>query len=186
MTYRTIVVDPPWPQKGSGSASGGNTWADYVTGPSKPMPFETMPVADIAALPVADIAAPEAHLYLWTTNGFLADAFAVLKAWGFRYSTTLVWAKTPMGGGLGGCYGISTEFCLFARRGTLPALSKVPRTWFNWPRQHRPHSRKPNDFFAMVETVSPAPRLELFARGSRPGWDAWGDEAETPIEWAAG
>jgi len=182
--YRTIVADPPWPQKGSGPARGGNVWTDTIPGPSKPMPFPTMSIDAIAAMPVGGLADDAAHLYLWTTNGFLADAFTVLRAWGFRYSTTLVWAKTPMGGGLGGCYGITTEFCLFARRGVLPATSKVPRTWFNWRRQHRPHSRKPNDFFTMVETVSPGPRLELFSRGTRPGWDGWGDEADDPIEWA--
>jgi N6-adenosine-specific RNA methylase IME4 len=179
MKYATIVADPPWPQKGAGTLRGREGWHDSQ-GSSKPMPYKTMTVDEIAALgcPAAD----DAHLYLWTTNAFLPAAFRVVEAWGFHYSTTLVWAKKPMGGGLGGCYGIATEFVLFARKGSLTALTRVGRNWFDWKRPYdergKPkHSAKPPDFFKVVESISPGPRLEMFARIERDGWDRWGDEA---------
>lgn len=151
------------------------------------MPYPTMTVEDIAALQVAALAEDDAHLYLWTTNGFLRPAFDILAAWGFKYSTTLVWAKSPMGGGLGGDYGISTEFVLYARRGSLPAVGRVGRTWFDWKRPYdergKPHhSGKPAEFYAMVEQVSPGPYLELFARKRRLFWDGWGNEVPTDVE----
>lgn len=188
--YRCIVADPPWPQKGGGTLRGREGWHD-AQGASLPMKYDLMTVAQIAALPVAELAHPDgAHLYLWTTNGFLDAAFDVVKAWGFRYSTALVWAKTPMGGGLGGAYGISTEYCLYARRGRLTPLSRVRGTWWNWKRPYdergKPmHSAKPGEFYSLVETVSPDPRLELFARRPRPGWGVWGDQAPNSIEWSA-
>jgi N6-adenosine-specific RNA methylase IME4 len=180
--YRTIVADPPWPQKGGGPLRGREGFLD-ADGPSLPLPYRTMTVDEIAALDVPDRAERDAHLYLWTTSGFLEDAFAVVRAWGFRYSTTLVWAKSPIGHGLGGAYGIATEFVLFARRGSLPAGWKVGRNWFTWKRPYdergKPrHSSKPPEFYELVKHVSPPPRLELFARGPRQGWDVWGDEAE--------
>jgi N6-adenosine-specific RNA methylase IME4 len=100
---------------------------------------------------------------------------------GFKFSTLLTWAKNPMGGGLGGCYGISTEHVLFCRRGSLQSTARVSTTWFNWKRPYdkrgKPrHSAKPPEFFAMVETVSPGPRLEMFARDPRLGWSSWGNE----------
>jgi len=153
MAYRTLVIDPPWPQKGGGPLKGGHGEGFVGTAGSQPMPYRTMPVAEIAALRVADLADPVGcHLYLWTTNRFLRDAFEVVEAWGFTFSTVLTWAKKPMGGGLGGAYGISSEYVLFARRG------------------------------ALVEQVSPGPRLEMFARRERPGWDAWGDQAPGSVE----
>lgn len=143
-----------------------------------------MTVAEIAALQVP--AAPAAHLYLWTTNGYLRDAFDVARAWGFEYSTTLVWAKALMGGGLGGAYGINTEFCLFCRRGKLPHTNKIGGTWFNWKRPYdergKPrHSAKPDEFYSVVEHVSPGPYLEMFARRRRARWHAWGNEVESDV-----
>jgi N6-adenosine-specific RNA methylase IME4 len=185
-TYRCIVVDPPWPQKRRGTLRGREGWHD-AHGASQEMRYATMPVAQIAAMPVRELADPDgAHLYLWTTNGFLDAAFDVLRAWGFTYSTTLVWAKNPMGDGLGGAYGISTEYALYARRGALPELSRVRGTWFNWKRPYgergKPmHSAKPPEFYAMTEQVTPGPRLELFARRARPGWDVWGDQAPAGV-----
>jgi N6-adenosine-specific RNA methylase IME4 len=185
--YRCIAVDPPWPQKGAGTLRGREGWLD-CGGKSAEMPYRTMSIAEISALPVATIAHPEgAHLYLWTTNGFLPHAYGVLAAWGFTYSTTLVWAKTPMGNGLGGAWGISTEFCLFARRGRVPALGKVRGTWHHLKRPYdergKPrHSSKPDDWYQLIEQVSPGARVDLFARRARPGWDAWGDQAPNPID----
>ena len=111
----------------------------------------------------------------------------MVEAWGFTYSTTLVWAKRLMGGGLGGAYRINTEFCLFARRGKLATTGTVKGTHFDWKRPYdergKPrHSAKPPAFMEMVEAVSPGPRLELFARDERPGWDRWGNEVECSVE----
>jgi N6-adenosine-specific RNA methylase IME4 len=186
-TYRTIVVDPPWPQKGGGPLSGGHGEGFVGTAGSMPMPYSTMSVDHIKDLRVADLADPGGcHLYLWTTNRFLRDAFAVADSWGFRYSTLLVWAKTPMGGGLGGAYGISSEYVLFGRRGNLATTARVRGTWFNWKRPYNAagkpmHSAKPPEFFSMVESVSPGPRLEMFARRERAGWDLWGDQAPDAV-----
>jgi N6-adenosine-specific RNA methylase IME4 len=150
------------------------------------MPYPTMTLAEIKALPVSELAEPDAHLYLWTTNGFLRTAFELLETWEFRYSTTLVWAKAPIGAGLGGAWGISTEFILYGRRGTLPPSGRVGRTWFDWKRPYdgrgKPmHSAKPDAFLDLVEQVSPGPYLEMFARRNRLGWDTWGDECHEHV-----
>jgi N6-adenosine-specific RNA methylase IME4 len=186
--YSTIVADPPWPQKGAGPLRGREGFLDAIRGPSKAMPYSTMTVDAIKALQVP--AAKHAHLYLWATNRFLRDAFDVLHAWGFCYSTTLVWVKRPMGGGLGGCYGLATEFVLFGRRGSLRALSRVGRNHFDWKRPYdqrgKPkHSAKPDAFFALVESISPGPYLEMFAREKRLGWHSWGNEVPSDVEVAA-
>lgn len=183
--FRTIVADPPWPMKGAGPLRGREGFSDAICAASKPMPYSTMSIEEICSLEIP--AEKDAHLYVWTTNAFLADAFRVVDAWGFKYSTTLVWAKAPMGGGLGGCYGIATEYVLFARRGTLPATSRVGRNWFNWKRPYdsrgKPkHSAKPAEFFSLVESVSPGPYLEMFARSPRPGWAVWGNEVQSDVE----
>ena len=185
VNYATIVADPPWPQKGGGSLIGREGFLDSG-GRSLALPYSTMTVDAIMAL--RPPAAKDAHLYLWTTSGFLPDAFRVVEAWGFNYSTTLVWAKAPIGFGLGGAYGIATEFVLFARRGKAPSARKVGRNWFTWKRPYdergKPrHSAKPPEFYAMVEQVSPGPFLEMFARDFRLGWDAWGDEAPEAVSW---
>lgn len=184
--YTTIVVDPPWPQKGRGTLQGEEGFGDSHGG-SLPMPYPTMTVKEMGCLPILALASDDAHLYLWTTNGFLRDAFHLIELWGFAYSTTLVWAKAPMGGGLGGdAYGISTEFCLFGRRGRLPAKHRVGQSAFNWQRKYdargKPsHSTKPPEFFKVVELVSPGPYLEMFARTPRNGWSSWGNEVGDPL-----
>lgn len=189
-TYRTLVVDPPWPQKGAGPLGVGTAEGFVGTGASQPMPYSTMSLAAIRKLPVAQLVEADAHLYLWTTNGFLPDAFDIVKAWGFRYSTTLVWAKNPMGGGLGGHFGIATEYVLFCRRGSLAATGpRVGTTWFNWKRPYdakgKPmHSGKPDAFYELAAAVSPGPMLELFARKSRLGWDTWGNQAPNAVSLA--
>jgi N6-adenosine-specific RNA methylase IME4 len=140
-----------------------------------------MTVAEICELPVGEMAAEDAHLYLWTTNRYLPAAFDVVKAWGFRYTKTLVWCKTPRGLGPGGTWSQSTEYVLFARRGSLATTQRYDTNWFNWPRQ-RGHSKKPEAFLDMVEATSPGPYLELFARRNRLGWDTWGNESLEMID----
>lgn len=176
--YRTIVVDPPWHYDGFGV---GRVPAGVVhDGRKTPLPYPTMTVDEICALPVSEFAERDAHLYLWTTNKYLPDAFRVVKVWGFRYSQTLVWAKTPMGKGLGGAFAQNAEFIVFARRGTLRHKERVESVWFNWARTAI-HSKKPDAGLDLIETVSPGPYLEMFARRQRLGWDTWGNECFTAV-----
>lgn len=167
--YSTIVADPPWFYEGFPPSR----WPDEnVTGPKNPMPYSSMMVDEIAAMPVRDLAAPDAHLYLWTTNRYLRDAFDIVKSWGFRYSETLVWAKPPKGLIGGAAFTIRTEFVLMARRGSLAASERMDRSWWEWPTGA--HSAKPDAFLDLVERVSPGPYVELFCRRPRFGWDSWG------------
>ena len=172
--FRCIVADPPWPYKARMRSDAANGKL------MRAVPFDeyaTMPVDDIAALPVRDVAADGCHLYLWTTQAFLRDAYTVIDAWGFKQGALLVWSKPPMG--VCGTYVCSAEFCIFARRGTLVAKRRHIGTVFSWSRGR--HSAKPEAFQDMVETISPGPYLELFARRPRPGWTVWGNEVETNI-----
>ena len=168
--FRCIVADPPWPYKArmKGSMTKGEQRAVSFD------EYATMPLSDIAALPVRDVAADGCHLYLWTTQSFLRDAYTVLDAWGFKQGAVLVWSKPPKG--VCGTWVCSAEFCIFARRGTLKHLRRHIGTVFQWSRGR--HSAKPEAFQDMVETVSPGPYLELFARRARPGWTVWGNEVE--------
>lgn len=174
MRYHTIVADPPWDVlRGPAlSDSGFGKTADLS---ARALSYPTMPTADIMALPVGALAERDAHLYLWTINAYINTAYDVVRSWGFKPSTLITWVKTPMGSGLGGTWGITTEHVLFARRGTLKATGRVNSTWHHWKRGE--HSAKPEAFLDLVESVSPGPYLELFARRNRIGWDTWGNEA---------
>jgi N6-adenosine-specific RNA methylase IME4 len=143
-----------------------------------------MSVGQIMALPIRQLAAEDGcHIYLWTTNKWLPRAFQVFDIWGVQYSQTLVWAKTPMGIGPGGTWAQSTEYVLVGRIGTLKWGRRFDSTWFNWPRTGE-HSRKPEHFLDMVESVSPSPYVELFARRHRLGWDVWGDQSANTAQLA--
>jgi N6-adenosine-specific RNA methylase IME4 len=173
--YRTIVADPPWQY---GSTQPGFTLG-RVRGSRgvrrSAIPYPTLTIPEISALPVSDLAAEDAHLYLWTTNTHLRHGWDIVESWGFRYSTLLVWAKPPMGAAGFPAYPCHTEFVIFARRGRLPYVQRADRNWWAWSRSG--HSAKPEAFLDLVEQVSPGPYLELFARRQRLGWDTWGDEA---------
>jgi N6-adenosine-specific RNA methylase IME4 len=176
--YRTIVADPPWsydegwPMSNSAGQKGNKG--------RKPLAYSTMTVDEIAALPVGDLAADDAHCYLWTTNRYLWDSFDVLAQWGFVFSQVLVWCKPPRGLGPGGAYSITTEFVLFGRRGKLAPKQRADSTWWQWSRMG--HSRKPPGFLDVVEQVSPGPYVELFCREPRFGWDSWGRGFEAERE----
>jgi N6-adenosine-specific RNA methylase IME4 len=188
--YATICCDPPWrydswPGPMTKAMPGTTAAFDVSLGRRrKKLDYPSMTVEEIAALPVRDLAETDAHLYLWTTNRYLQDAFGIVKGWGFRYSQLLIWAKTPMGQGPGGTFAQNAEFIIFARRGTLKHKRRLDTVWFNWPRTTK-HSRKPEHFLDMVETVSPGPYLELFSRRHRLGWSVWGNEDESTIALAA-
>jgi N6-adenosine-specific RNA methylase IME4 len=197
--YRTIVADPPWDHSDGtgvvmtvGMSHRPHPTGGYVTAPMYP----TLTVDEIKALPVGDLAAQDAHLYLWTTNRYLRHVWDVAEAWGFTGVCILTWCKAPRGFLGGGAWPSNTEFCLFARRGSLKAIGKAAGRWFEAPRRrgaparegerrdaaNGSHSSKPEMFLDMVERVSPAPRLELFARRQRLGWDTWGNEALEHVE----
>lgn len=180
--YRTIVADPPWPYPEGWPTSPARIPRGAVfDGRRSPMKFDSMTLPELMALPISRLAEKDAHLYLWTTNRYLRDAFKVIDAWGFRYSQALIWAKTPMGKGPGGAFAQNAEYVLFSRRGRLKYLNKQETVWFNWPRT-TVHSKKPEAFLDLVERVSPGPYLELFARRNRLGWDTWGNESLEHVE----
>ena len=192
MKFSTIVADPPWNVKAGRDLgeyvveNGRQVW-DSSHQKSRDLAYPFMTVDELCLLRIKELAEDNAHLYLWTINKYLPDAFKVAAAWGFIYSTTLVWAKNPMGSGLGGTFGIATEFVLFCRRGSLATKRDWPTTWFNWKRPYdergKPkHSAKPPAFMEMIEQTSPGPYLELFAREKRPWWSAWGNEVESDVE----
>ena len=162
--YSTIVADPPWTYEQGGPTTG--------FAPLRPPPYSMMKLEEIRALPVGDLAADAAHLYLWTTNRYLRASFALAEWWGFGHSQTLTWCKPPRGIGPGGAFSNTTEFVLYCRRGSLAYQARVDTTWFQWPRGR--HSVKPDPFLDLVEHVSPGPYVELFARAPRLGWDSWG------------
>jgi N6-adenosine-specific RNA methylase IME4 len=176
MKYRTIVADPPW------EVERGPEWAS--NGAARPLTYPMMRVGQIAALPISSLAEPDAHLYLWIINAYVEASYQLARQWGFKVSALLTWCKSPNGIGLGGTYSLTTEYVLFCRRGTCPAMSRVDSTWWQWKRGR--HSAKPEAFLDMVERVSPAPRIELFARTQRLGWDTWGNEALCHVDLQGG
>ena len=168
--FGCIVADPPWPVRQPPKV--------FKTGTvNSPLPYPTMTVDEISALPVASVAAESSHLYLWTVNRFVRAAYDVVEAWGFTPSMLLTWCKKPKGIGPGRQYASTTEFVLFAWRGPQAREPRrIATNWWAWPRGR--HSAKPEAFQDMVETVSPGPYLELFARRRRLNWTVWGNEVE--------
>lgn len=134
--------------------------------------YRTMPLEAICALPVPDLAADNAHLYLWATAPMLPEALQVMDRWGFTYKSNMVWVKPQMA--MGNYFRVSHELLLFGVRGKLPTLRKDIFSWVPLPRTT--HSTKPDFFYDIIESASPGPYLELFARRARPGWTVWGDE----------
>jgi N6-adenosine-specific RNA methylase IME4 len=174
--YRTIVADPPWNVKRPAGWSVNN---------NRTQPYPTMTANEIAVLPVDELAAPSAWLFLWTVNAFVEDAYRVVRTWGFRPVTLLTWCKEPHGMGPGSAFATTTEFIIYARRGTegLGRLRLADSSWFSWPR--RGQSEKPEAFIDLIEPAFPGPRLEMFARRQRLGWDTWGNEALPHVEIAS-
>lgn len=167
--YSTVVADPPWPDphKLTGVTRVGRQKRDRGIDAQ----YSTMTLAQVVELPVAELVAEDAHLYLWTTSMHLRDSFAVLDAWGFAYKTTITWIKQGHLG-LGRYFRTQTEFILFGVRGSLATLDRGQVNYFAAPK--RGHSVKPPAFGDLVERCSPGPYVELFARAPRLGWDSWG------------
>jgi N6-adenosine-specific RNA methylase IME4 len=150
--------------------------------------YPLMKTKEIEALPVAEICNDNAHLYLWTTNNFLPDALNVMRAWGFRYVTKISWIKADeregafvfQKAGLGQYFRGRDEVCLFGVRGAMPyktdKLGKRLQGYSAFAAPRGVHSEKPEEMRAMIERVSYAPYIELFARRRVTGWDSWGDQ----------
>jgi len=166
--YQTILIDPPWLERGGGQIQRG---ADrHYALLSTPDIIKTIYASGMFK------AAQDAHLYLWVTNNFLPDGITVVKALGFRYVTMITWYKDRIG--LGQYFRGCTEHMLFAVKGRLRA-SEQGVTGFQAARTE--HSRKPEKAYQMIEKVSPSPRLEMFARRKREGWDVWGNEIQEDL-----
>ena len=174
--FATILADPPWRFQ--------NRTGKMAPEHRRLSRYETMELPDIMALPVADVAANPAHLYLWVPNALLPDGLAVMKAWGFEYKSNLVWHKVRKDGGsdgrgVGFYFRNVTELCLFGIRGKNARTLAPGRRQVNLlGTRKREHSRKPDEMYDIIEACSGGPRLELFGRGGRKGWTTWGDQAE--------
>lgn len=164
--FTSLVIDPPWDWGDEGDAD--------QLGRARPQ-YATMPFAAIKALPVDKLADRDAHLYLWITNRSLPKGFELLEAWGFRYITCITWGKPSYG--MGNYFRGQTEQVLFGVRGSLSLKRKDVGTLFLAPRGPRGHSSKPAEFYDLIESCSPGPYLEMFARSNRKDWTAWGAEA---------
>lgn len=173
--FGTILADPPW---------------QFINKTGKVAPehrrlsrYGTMAIEEIAALPIAELAAPVAHLYLWCPNALLPDGLEVMKAWGFKYKTNLVWHKIRKDGGsdgrgVGFYFRNVTELILFGVRGKSARTLAPGRRQVNLlATRKREHSRKPDEQYTLIEACSPGPFIELFARGTREGWATWGNQA---------
>jgi N6-adenosine-specific RNA methylase IME4 len=174
--FKTILADPPWQFQ--------NRTGKVAPEHKRLARYGTMTLDRIKALPVGDTAANTAHLYLWVPNALLPEGLEVMKAWGFSYKSNLVWQKVrkdggPDGRGVGFYFRNVTELILFGVRGKNARTLAPGRRQVNIiSSQKREHSRKPDEQIALIESCSPGPYLELFARGERPGWALWGDQAD--------
>lgn len=191
MKYSVIYADPPWDQKAGRKMSGYKVvdgvevWnSDHVK--SELLPYKTMSVEDIAAIPVKGLSEKNSFLFIWVTNKYLLQCEKVINAWGFKFVACITWRKNKMGGGLGGTVRSTSEFLLFCRRGHLKAIGVIPESVIEAKRPYvngKPaHSKKPEIFAKLIESVSPPGNyLEMFARSPRDGWDVFGDEVENSI-----
>ena len=157
--YGTVYADPPWPYDNQGTRAAAS-WH-----------YPTMSIGDICRLPVSARVKTRAHLWLWTTNSFLREAFDVIDAWGFGYKSAMVWVKPQLG--LGNYVRVSHELLLIASRGNLVGRATDQRSWLEHDRMK--HSAKPEVFRQVIEEISSGPYLELFARAETAGWDSWGN-----------
>ncbi len=178
--YSTIYADPPWRfQNRTGKVAPEN---------KKLSRYETMALSDIALLPIQKIASEKSHLYLWVPNALLPDGLSIMKTWGYEYKGNIVWEKIrkdgePDGRGVGFYFRNVTELLLFGIRGNGNRTLAPARSQVNLIRsQKREHSRKPDEIIDIIESCSPGPYIELFARGDRTGWSMWGKQASPTYE----
>jgi len=174
--FGTVLADPPWQfQNKTGKVAPEHRRLNR---------YGTMTLDEIQALPVSQIAASTAHLYLWCPNALLPAGIAVLQSWGFTYKSNIVWHKIRKDGGsdgrgVGFYFRNVTELILFGVRGKNARTRAAGRRQVNYlATRKREHSRKPDEQYPLIESCSHGPYLELFARGTRPGWVVWGNQAD--------
>jgi len=173
--FGTILADPPWKfQNNTGKVAPEH---------KRLYRYQTMSNEEIIKLPVNEVALPKSHLYLWVPNALVDLGLQVMKSWGFEYKTMLIWYKIRKDGGpdrrgVGFYFRNVTEIILFGVRGNLRTFQPGRSQENIISSQKRGHSRKPDEQYKIIESCSPAPFLELFARQQRPGWSYWGYETE--------
>ena len=178
--FGCVLADPPW--------QFANRTGKMAPEHKRLSRYGTLDLAAISALPVAAVSAPTAHLYLWVPNALLPEGLQVMRAWGFSYKSNIVWHKRRKDGGsdgrgVGFYFRNVTELVLFGVRGKNARTLQPGRTQVNYiGTRKREHSRKPDELYPIIEACSPGPRLELFARGVRPGWTVWGNQASDGYE----
>ncbi|MBV9549207.1 MAG: S-adenosylmethionine-binding protein [Alphaproteobacteria bacterium] len=174
--FRTILADPPWRFQ--------NRTGKMAPEHHRLSRYGTMDLQQISALPVAHISAQTAHLYLWVPNALVPEGLHVMRSWGFEYKTNLVWHKIRKDGGsdgrgVGFYFRNVTELVLFGVKGKNARTLSAGRRQVNYlSSRKREHSRKPDELYDLIEACSPGPFLELFARGTRKKWRAWGNQAD--------
>ena len=178
--FSTILADPPW--------QFANRTGKVAPEHKRLSRYGTLALWEIEQLPVADLLTPTAHLYLWCPNALLPEGLAVMKAWGFSYKSNIVWHKIRKDGGsdgrgVGFYFRNVTELILFGVRGKNARTLTPGRSQVNLiGTRKREHSRKPDEQYFLIESCSRGPYLELFARGTRQGWAAWGNQANADYE----
>lgn len=173
--FATVLADPPW--------QFANRSGKIAPEHKRLTRYPTLALPEICKMPVPELLTASAHLYLWCPNALLPEGFEVMKAWGFNYKSNLVWHKIRKDGGsdgrgVGFYFRNVTELILFGTRGKNSRTLAPARSQVNlMATRKREHSRKPDEQYKIVEACSPGPYLELFARGKRPGWNSWGNQA---------
>jgi N6-adenosine-specific RNA methylase IME4 len=174
--FHTILADPPWQFQ--------NRTGKMAPEHKRLSRYDTLSLQEIMQLNVLECIVEPAHLYLWVPNALLAEGLEVMKAWGFSYKTNIVWYKIrkdggPDGRGVGFYFRNVTELLLFGVRGKNARTLQPGRTQVNIVNtMKREHSRKPDEVYDLIESCSPGPYLELFARGKRANWEQWGDQVD--------
>lgn len=174
--FTTVLADPPW--------RFDNKTGKVAPGHRRLNRYDTLSFEEIEHFPVNEITSEVAHLYLWVPNALLPQGLSVMKAWGFQYKSNIVWHKIrkdggPDGRGVGFYFRNVTELLLFGVKGKNARTLAPGRRQVNFlATRKREHSRKPDEQYAIVESCSLGPYLELFARGTRPGWTVWGNQAD--------
>lgn len=188
--FGAILADPPWAFQ-AWYAGGWRTREDgskyYSSSSPRAARYDTMAAGDIATMPVAELAASDAVLFLWGCWPTLPQALQVMSGWGFTYkSCAFVWTKANVSQIdmfredatpdmlLGYWTRANTEFCILGTRGKPKRIATDVRQAIIEPR--REHSRKPSEIHERIERLVGGPYLELFARAERPGWACWGNE----------
>lgn len=173
--FHTILADPPW--------RFVNRTGKIAPEHKRLLRYETMKTADICQLPISQVSDDPAHLYMWVPNALLPEGLEVMKAWGFNYKSNIIWHKIRKDGGsdgrgVGFYFRNVTEILLFGVRGkNVRTLAPGRRQVNMMESRKREHSRKPDEQYDIIESCSRGPFLELFARGTRPGWTYWGNQA---------